>query len=62
MPKREKTRQEPGEELDSVNAMVTTKRNAAQSIRRRIEAQIERKAKAKRSREVPASANLKRST
>src|SRR5262249_10035332 len=49
------------EQLDSSNASVRSKRNGPQMIRRAIEADIESKARKKRSREVPASAGFKRS-
>jgi hypothetical protein len=53
-------RELPEQELEAVNARIRSKRNAPEAIRQTIEVQIERKAKSKRSREVPASASFKR--
>jgi hypothetical protein len=55
-----KTSSNHQEELDSLNASMRSKRDAPQLIRRAIEADIEAKARKKRSREVPASAGFKR--
>jgi hypothetical protein len=48
------------EALDSLNASMHSKRDMPQLIRRSIEADIEAKARKKRSREVPASSGFKR--
>ena len=48
------------EALDSLNSSIHSKRDTPQLIRRSIEADIEAKARKKRSREVPASAGFKR--
>ncbi len=51
---------EEAEELESLNASVLSKPDAPQQLRRALEADIEAKARKKRSREVPASAGFKR--
>jgi len=69
MPKKKEGLRSPGarrssadDDLQAVNARLTTQRNPAAAIRRTIEADIERKAQRKRSRETPASAGFKRQT
>jgi hypothetical protein len=51
---------EETEELDSLNASLRSKRDAAQLIRRAMEAEIEAGARKQRSREAPASTGFKR--
>ena len=48
------------EQLDALNASMRSKRNAPELIRRAMEANIEAKARKKRSQEVPASAGFKK--
>ncbi len=47
------------DELDAVNARVRNKRNAAQAIRRSMEAQIEQRAKSRRTAEAAAASKAK---
>ncbi len=44
-----------GDQLDALNANTRIKRDPADAIRRRLEADIEQKARARRSHEIPAS-------
>jgi hypothetical protein len=48
------------ENLDEINARTLRGKNAPEVIRRTVEAQIEAKAKRRRSRDVPASGVLKK--
>jgi hypothetical protein len=66
-PMRQKERSSPAqtrlrpeaEELDEINGKTLARKNAAEAIRRTLEAQIEARAKRRRSRELPASSGLR---
>ena len=54
------SKHQESDDLDSLNASMRSQRDSPQQIRRVIEANIEAKARKKRSREVPASAGFRK--